>query len=84
VCKAEGIDVAGPGGTAGQEGNAVVAGEYEIFPFFLLLDCGEPLSKFGQMVLGRLDNIYGNQRLHHEYCAARFQLLHSEIEHVQD
>jgi len=85
VCKAEGdsIGEVGPSGTTREDITAAVE-NFAMVPYNPPMDRGEPLSRFEQMVLGRLDHIFGEQKMHHEYCAARFQLLHSDIEHVQD
>jgi len=65
LCKADrdSIERAGASGTAGEE--AIVV-EYAMVPYNPPMYHGEPLSRFEQMVLGRLDNIVREQRMHHE------------------
>ena len=76
TCKVEGIDEVGPSGFADQEGAVVAPVDSALVPYVPPVQHGEPLSQFKQMLLWRLDNISGNQRMHHEYCATCFQLLH--------
>jgi len=70
----------------GQETNGVqssgIAGEHNAnIPNIPPVDRGEPLSKFEQMLHGRLDTI---KKDHFEFCVVRFQNLDDQIEVVQD
>ena len=79
----EGLDEASPSATARQIDDSA-AGDNASVPYVSPIECGEHLSQFKQMLLGRLDNISGNQMMHHEYYAAHFQVLRREIEQIQD
>jgi len=40
-------------------------------PYVTPMNRGEPLSRFEQMVLGKLDTMANDQRGHYEFCVAR-------------
>jgi len=86
MCKADGENIrgVGPSETIGQGSTAdeeeTMAAEYAM-PYNPPIDYIESLSRFEQVVLGRLDNIARDQRRHH---VAKFQLLHNDIESVQE
>jgi len=80
----EGLDEEGPSRTTRQAETVVAARDYALIPYVPPVQRGEPLSQFEKMLLRRFHNILGNQKMHHEYCTARFQLLHQEIKQVRD
>jgi len=71
VCKADGGSIGGakPCEIVAEEfivaADETMAAEYAMVPYNHPVDCGEPLSGFEQMILGRLDNIVGDQVMHH-------------------
>jgi len=67
------IEGVGPGGTVEQEGVEVVdPGVAALVPYVPLIQRGELLSHFEPMVRGRLDHIFEEQRMCHEYYADHF------------
>jgi len=67
-------------------GTSVVAAKEGmiLIPYVPQVDRGEPLSKFQQMLLERLDTLTIKQRNHREFCATQFQHLENQIEVIQE
>jgi len=55
-----------------------------LIPFVAQVDRGEPLSRFEQMLFGRLGTLTIEQRNHHKFCMARFQYMDPQIEAIQE
>jgi len=78
MCKLDGGSIrgVGPSETVG-EGSVAIEDETMVVEYAMVsynhpINHGEPFSRFEQMVLGSLDNVFGDQRMHHEFVQQDF------------